>query len=154
MELRFTTYEPHPEFMLYEDKKVVAQSRLDTGANAFRIKCFNTRRVFLIYHEMVRSKPVTRLVNEYNVPMASLLDVRFGDHSGTIELEGLRYQYRVNELSEIQLFRSDSPDTLLSCKLQVDEMLFSLDHHINYILFSLVWFMYCSAAQRLPAHLA
>ncbi len=153
MELRFTTYHPHPEFTLFENNEIVAQSKLDTDANAFRINCFNIRRVFLIYNEVIKNKPVTTLVNEYSVPLASLKDTTFSNNAGTIEMEESLYKYRVDDLKEIYIYKAGSSSSLLSCKLHVDEKLFSLDDHINFILFSLVWFIYTSSEEKVSAQL-
>ena len=150
MELNFTTYHPHPEFTLYENNKIVAQSKLDTDTNAFRIKCFNTRRVFLIYDEVIKNKSITTLLNEYSVPLASIVDVGFGGNTGTIEMENILYKYRITaDLKEINIYKANSPASLLACTIQVDEKLFSLDNYINFILFSLVWFVYYSKEIRI-----
>jgi hypothetical protein len=151
MELRFTTYRPHPEFTLYENNKIVAQSKLDTDANAFRIKCFNTRRVFLIYNEVIKNKPVTTLLNEYSVPLASLIDTTFGNNAGTIEMEDSLYKYQINDSKEIHIYKASSSVSLFSCKLLIDEKLFSLDNHMNFILFSLVWFIYSAKGEKISA---
>ncbi|HVZ95316.1 MAG TPA: hypothetical protein VG847_00470 [Chitinophagaceae bacterium] len=153
MELKFIAYHPHPEFALYENNKMVAESKLDTEANAFRIKCFNTRRVFLIYEEVIKNRPVTTLVNEYNVPLASITDTSFGNNSGTIEMEGLFYKYRVNGMNEIHIYNAGSSSSLLACTLQVDEKLLSMDNYMNFILFSLVWFMYSSKEAKVSMQL-
>lgn len=150
MELKFTAYHPYPEFMLYDKDKIVAQSKLDLDAKAFRIRCFNTRRAFLIYDEVIKNKPVTTLLNKYSHPLAKLINTGIGNNAGTIELEGSFYNYRINDSKEVIIYKSNSTDSLLTCIVRADEKMFSLENYMNYILFSLVWFIYSSKEAKAP----
>ena len=103
---------------------------------------------------MIKNKSVTTLLNEYSVPLASIIDTGFGGNTGTIEMENTLYKYRIGaDLKEINIYKANSPAALLACKVQVDKKLFSLANYINFILFSLVWFVYSSKEIRIAGEI-
>ena len=149
MNIKFISHKPFPEFEVYDEDKKVIHIKVDTETQAFRITCKDNMRVFFIADEVVKKSKITTLLNEYSQQLGSLTKSKSDTNSGEIEIEGVRYIYKMNDgfLKEINLFKPNSFKPTLSCKLEIGELSFLNKNYINYILFALAWFIFLTKEQ-------
>ncbi len=143
-------HDSYPEFEIYEENKMLIHIKVDREAQAFRINYKDKRRVFFIAEEMVKKGRVIILLNEYSQRLGSLNLINSTNSSGEIEIEGVRYTYELNDDfgKEINLFRHDNSQPILSCKLEKGELSFLNKKYVNYVLFALSWFAFITTKQE------
>ncbi len=153
MEIKFISYEPYPEFVVYEGGQMAIHVKLDIETDAFRIECFDQKRVFFIYDEIIKNKPVVTLLNEYSQQLGCMTKNTI-QNSGEIEIESISYIYNLNKpLKKITILKNSEHPVLL-CTLEMKEWPFPNKIYLNYILFSLSWFVHLRKEIKLSHQLA
>ncbi len=155
MKIKLISYKPYPEFSISESDKLQMHIKLDINANAFRIKYKDSRRVFFIYEETVKNKSVTTLLNEYSQQLGSIATNELSPDSGQLEIEGESYIYRLNNSSqEIKIFKNDPFQSTLVCSASLSDWPSPSHFSINYIMFSIGWFIYMGKEKEVALQLA
>jgi hypothetical protein len=72
MKIFFISNKLYPEFKAYEENEMVIHIKIDTQTQAFRITCFDTRRVFFIEDTIIKKTKVTTLLTEYSQQLGLL----------------------------------------------------------------------------------
>ena len=105
--------------------------------------------VFFIATELLKKNKITTLLNEYSQQLGSLVKSKSDNNTGEIEIEGVQYSFKLNNdfLKEINLFEDNNYEPVLSCKLEMGQLLFPHEEYITYLLFSLVWFKFLTKEQ-------
>ena len=145
---------PYPIFEVYDDNKRVIHLKIDPETRAFRISCYDSRRVFFIDNEVFKKTEITTLLNEYSQQLGVLTKNKSNANTGEIEIEGTRYTYTLTGdfRNEINLLTRDSYEPVLRCKLAAGQSAFPGNDSISYLLFSLGWFLFLTKEQAVPAH--
>lgn len=156
MKIIFISNEPYPVFEAYNENKKLIHIRIDPEIHAFRIMSDNNQRVFFIENEVIKKTEVVTLLNEYSQPLGFLNKSKSDTSIGEIEIEGSRYTYKLIDdfLKEINLFEHNNDQPVLSCKLEMGKPTILNKDYINYLLFSLVWFLFITKKQKAPVELS
>ena len=149
MKVVFVSHRSYPEFELYEENKRVLHLKIDNASNAFRITCDDNRRVFFIGEETIRKNKIITLLNEYSQQLGSLSNMNTDDNTGEIEIEGIQYTYGLNNglSKEIALYKSESDQSILTCRLEPGQLSFLNEGYLNYLLFGLAWYNFLTKEQ-------
>ncbi|MEO7046461.1 MAG: hypothetical protein ABI091_14215 [Ferruginibacter sp.] len=144
MEIKIISFKPYPKFVVSEGIKILIQIKLDTEMNGFRIRCQNSRRVFFITEESIKNKTLITLSNEYSQKIGSISKSPQEKNSGRVEIEGFEYNYKIDSFSEeLYLYKNVQPFQFhATYKLGLKEWPFPGEIYINYILFSVAWFLF------------
>lgn len=155
MNMKLVANSPYPQFDVYDDEKLVVRIKIDKDMQALRLICKDNRRVFFIVEEILKKGSMCTLVNEYSQPLGILIQDKFSNGSGAIEIEGMQLNYRLtsNPVKEIILLENDKYNSLLNCRIN-DAVLFEYSNYINYFIFALSWFLFLSKEKKESMHFA
>jgi hypothetical protein len=156
MKVVFVSHKSYPEFELYEENNRVMHIKIDNESNAFRITLDDNRRVFFIQEEVIKKNKIITLLNEYSQQLGSLMNTSADKETGEVEIEGIQYLYMLNNgiSNEIKLYKADSDQSILNCKLETGQLSFFKEGYLNYLLFGLAWYTFLTKEQANLVQLA
>ncbi len=155
MYLKLIADNPYPQFDVYDEDSLVVRIKIDKEMQALRITCKDNQRVFFIVEERSGKGSICTLLNEYSQPLGTLIQDKFISTSGEIEIEGMKFNYRIasNPVKEIILLENNKHNSILNCRIN-DAVLFEYTNFINYFIFALSWFIFLSKEKKEIMHFA